>query len=86
MATIALISTQKYVKGYTTKYWRDIICDPQTVELRTWGNNSPLFVLKGKVCASHDSRELGKEMEVFLQMYDFELNQRISEGIYIINN
>jgi hypothetical protein len=85
MNTITLISAKNYVKGSTTKYWRELVCLPQTVELKTWSTNHPYFILKGTVVDSHDAKELGTEMEVNIQSYNFLLQESIDAGIYAIN-
>ena len=85
MTTITLNTTYTYHENSTSKYWRDIQCEPQTVELKTWGINKPLFIMKGVVISSHDEREIGKMKEVYLQTYMFELEEYIKNGTYTIN-
>ena len=85
MKTITLNSTNTYEEGRTTKYWREIECKPQTVELKTWSTDHPLFILKGIITSSHDPREVGLEKDVHVQTYSFWLNPLIEEGLYNIN-
>jgi hypothetical protein len=85
MKTITLNHDRIFEKGQTTKYWRDIKCSPQTVELKKWSSNHPLFYLKGIVVNSHDEREIGTNIDVCVQTYDFWLENNIKEGIYTIN-
>lgn len=76
MKTITLLETTVYKEGYTTKYWREIECKPQCVELKKWGNNSPLFILNGVIINSHDAREIGKEKECYIQTYTHRLDDK----------
>lgn len=86
MATITLNTQKVYKKNYTSKYWRDIECKPQTVELNSWSTNHPLFILKGKIVKSHDEKEIGQEIDCYIQTYSFWLNSEIESGIYTVNN
>jgi len=85
MATISLNTTQTYEKGQTTKYWRKIQCEPQEVELKSWSTNHPLFILKGVIIDSHDSKEIGQETDCYVQTYSFYLEPKVIDGIYKIN-
>jgi len=84
--TITLNGSKVYEKNSTSKYWRKIQCEPQTVELKTWGSNHPYFILNGIVIDSHDEKEIGKEMEVHNQSYSFWIDGLVKEGVYTINN
>lgn len=86
MATITLNSKQNYNDGSTTRYWRTIECEPQTVDLKTWSTNHPLFVIKGTVIESHDQKEIGTQREIHIQTYSFWLTTEIAKGKYTINN
>jgi len=86
MKTITLNEKRIFEKNHTTKYWRDIECDPQTVELKTWSSDHPLFVLKGKVVKSHDLKEIGLIVDCYVQTYSFLLQNDIDSGVYTINN
>lgn len=85
MGTITLTTKTILHENKTTKYWREVECMPQTVELKTWGGHHPLFILKGIIVASHDEREIGMEKFVHVQTYNFFLEEAIAEGTYIIN-
>ena len=84
MKTIKLNITRVYKEGTTTKYWREIECEPQEVDLKTWGNNSPFFILKGKIKKSHDNTEIGKLKDVYIQTYMFWLQPLLENKIYSI--
>ena len=84
--TITLNGPKVYEKNSTSKYWRKIQCEPQTVELKTWSSNHPYFILNGIVIDSHDEKEIGKEMKVHNQSYSFWIEDMVKEGIYTINN
>lgn len=84
MNTIKLNVTRVYEEGMTTKYWREVECEPQEVELKKWGNNSPFFILKGKIIKSHDNSEIGKPKDVYVQTYTFWLQPLIDDKIYSI--
>ena len=84
MKTIKLNITRVYKEGTTTKYWREIECEPQEVDLKTWGNNSPFFILKGKIIKSHDNTEIGKLKDVYIQTYMFWLQPLLENKIYSI--
>lgn len=83
--TITLNSTQMFNEGTTTKYWREVECKPQTVELKSWSMNNPVFYLKGVVINSHDNKEIGMEKKVCIQTYSFNLKTKIEEGIFSVN-
>jgi hypothetical protein len=85
MKSITLNKTTICQKNHTSKYWRDIECQPQTVELSTWSTEHPLFYLKGKIVNSHDPKEIGLEMDVLIQTYSFWLDDLIKTGTYTIN-
>lgn len=86
MSTITLTQNQIYTKNETSKYWRNIECGPQTVELKTWSNNEPLFYLDGKIMDSHDEKEIGRTFKVCVQTYYQFIGPKVESGIYIINN
>lgn len=86
MKTITLNETTIFEKNYTTKYWRLIECEPQTVELKTWSTNHPLFVLKGRVIKSHDIKEVGSMMDCYVQTYSFWLQNDVDNSKYTIND
>jgi hypothetical protein len=79
--TITLKKTRTYPKDQTTKYWRSVECQPQTVELKTWSNDEPWFILKGIITDSHDIKEIGKSIEIYIQTYWSWL----SEEYYTLN-
>lgn len=85
MKTITLNTKKTYEKNSTSKYWRDIECLPQTVELKSWSTNHPLFVLKGVIVNSHEQKEIGKEIDCSVQTYSFWIDDLVKEGIYTIN-
>lgn len=85
MKTITLNKEHSYEENRTSKYWRTIKCDMQTVELMSWSTNHPYFIFKGTVVESHDIREVGKEKEVHIQTYSFWLEPEIKAGTYTIN-
>ena len=86
MAKIKLNKTETFINGATTKYWREIQCEPQTVELQTWSTNHPLFYLKGTVVKSHDPKEIGIDMDVCYQGYSFRLEEKVKDGVFTIQN
>ena len=86
MKTISLNVKRVFQVGQTTKYWRDVECEPQTVELKSWSTNHPLFILSGKIIKSHDEKEVGQTKDVHVQTYNFWLESNIAEGIYSVNN
>ena len=49
MKTITLNTKENYSECSTTKYWRSIDCDVQTVKLKTWSTGHPVFFLTGVV-------------------------------------
>ena len=87
METVSLNKTRVYNENPTSKYWRSIECEPQTVNLTTWSASveHPLFILKGIVVDSHDPNEIGKANDVYVQTYSWWLDEAIKEGIYTIN-
>ena len=85
MENISLNITRIYQENQTSKYWRDVECEPQTVELKSWSTNHPLFVLSGKIVRSHDEKEIGQTTDVYVQTYSFLLEPKIQEGIYTVN-
>jgi hypothetical protein len=87
MATIRLNVVKSYNEGHTTKYWRTIQCQPQTVELKKWSTDPdhPYFILKGEVIQSHDEREIGTQRECHIQTYSFWLEPLVKEGVYHIS-
>ena len=84
MKTISLNTTRTYQKNQTSKYWRDVECGPQTVELKSWSSNHPLFILSGKIVRSHDQKEIGQTIDVYVQTYSFWLEPQIEKGIYSV--
>ena len=84
METITLNTTRVYQECPTSKYWRDVECEPQNAELKYWAANHPIFVLSGKIVKSHDAKEIGKITEVYVQTYNFWLEPEINEGIYTV--
>jgi hypothetical protein len=85
MTTIMLNVEKTYDKGRTTKYWREITCHPQKVDLKTWSSNHPMFTLKGVITKSHDPKEIGQQTETTIQSYSFWLQEDIEKGVYSIN-
>jgi len=85
MRTISLNIVKTYEKNPTSKYWRKVECNPQTVRLETWANDKPFFVLEGTIINSHDSNEIGRTEYVYVQTYNFLLNDSIQEGVYTIH-
>ena len=79
--TITLKKTKTFLKDQTTKYWRSVECQPQTVELKTWSNDEPFFYLKGIIIDSYNKSEIGKEITICIQSYWTWL----SEEYYILN-
>lgn len=85
MSTIKLNTVVIFGENSTSKYWREIECCPQEVELKTWGTNHPYFIMTGEVVKSHDPKELGTIRETCIQTYSYWLTQRISVGEFTIN-
>jgi hypothetical protein len=85
MKTITLNVEKVFNQNQTSKYWRDIKCEPQTVDLKTWSTNHPLYYFEGVVIKSHDEKEIGTKRIVCCQSYSFWLQDSIKEGIYTIN-
>ena len=85
MTTITLNSTRVVSENQTTRYWRDVQCDPQTVDLQTWSTDHPYFILTGVVVSSHDPKEIGMKKDVLIQTYSFWLNVLVDEGKFTIN-
>ena len=86
MKTIKLNTVVVFGENSTTKYWREIECCPQEVELNTWSTNHPYFIMTGKVIKSHDIKELGTLRETCVQTYSFFLTERINAGEFTIND
>jgi len=85
MKSITLNKATVYPKNHTSKYWMDVECQPQTVQMSTWSTDHPLFYLRGKIVGSHDPKEIGLEIDLPIQTYSFWLNDLIKMGIYTIN-
>lgn len=86
MKTIKLNKVVVFGENSTTKYWREIECEPQEVELRTWSTEHPCFIMTGKVVKSHDIKEIGTTIETHIQTYNFWLSERIDAGEFTIND
>lgn len=85
METITLNIEKTFEKGRTTKYWREITCQPQTVELKSWAAGHPMYTFKGVITDSHDPKEIGQLAETTIQNYCFWLKESIQEGVYTLN-
>jgi hypothetical protein len=85
MTTITLNAEKTFDKGITTKYWREITCQPQTVELKKWSTDHPMYTFKGIITNSHDPKEIGIETEITIQSYTFWLEESINDGVYVVN-
>lgn len=85
MKTITLNTKENYSECGTTKYWRNVECKPQTVKLKTWSTDHPVFYLTGVVTRSHDEKEIGTERSICIQTYSFWLEEEINKGKYTIN-
>ncbi len=85
MKTITLNIKKVFNQNQTSKYWRSIECEPQTVELKKWSTNHPLYYFEGVVIDSHDLTEIGTKKMVCCQSYSFWLEESIEKGIYTIN-
>ena len=84
MATITLNVEKVFNQNHASKYWRDIKCEPQTVDLKTWATNNPLYYFEGVVVNSHDLTEIGTKKMVCCQSYSFWLEESIKKGIYTV--
>jgi hypothetical protein len=84
MKNLRLNFSSIYNQNHTSKYWRDVECDVQTVELLTWSSNHPLFVLSGLIVKSHDPKEVGQKIDIHIQTYSFWLKNDIEKGKYSI--
>jgi len=85
MKTITLNIEKTFDRGRTTKYWREITCQPQTVELKKWSTDHPMYTFNGIITNSHDPKEIGIETEIIIQSYTFWLEEGINEGVYVVN-
>jgi len=86
MQTIKLNKVVVFGENQTSKYWREIECAPQEVEIKKWGTNHPYFILTGKVINSEDPKEIGTIRETCYQTYNFWLAERIEAGEFTIEN
>jgi hypothetical protein len=85
METITLNIKKVFNQNPNSKYWRSIECEPQTVELKKWSTNHPLYYFEGVVIDSHDLTEIGTKKTVCCQSYLFWLEEDIEKGIYTVN-
>jgi hypothetical protein len=86
MKTITLNQVKVFNQNSTSKYWRVIECSPQTVELKTWSSDHPLYYFEGIVINSHDEKEIGTKRMVCCQSYSFWLKEMVENGLYTVNN
>ena len=45
--TVSLICEKVFEENRTSKYWRNVKCEPQEASINLWAINNPVFNLKG---------------------------------------